>query len=109
MMPFAVAGGPEWRAARRVTSAVSSGDGQDWRHRAGCRDQDPELFFPLPGDERGVAAAKRVCRRACPVTNACLEYALSAGEDHGVFGGLTPEERRRLARVRSGDALREAS
>ncbi|KZB83622.1 WhiB family transcriptional regulator [Amycolatopsis regifaucium] len=71
--------------------------------KAACRSEDPELFFPVteigPG-ARQVARAKAVCAR-CPVTSACLAYALDNGLDHGVFGGLTDSERRRPIHVRS--------
>lgn len=70
----------------------------DWLHRAACRDEDPELFFPVtdtgPG-ARQVAQAKAVCAR-CPVRAQCLEYALDNGLTHGIFGGLTEQERRRV-------------
>ncbi|WP_037304411.1 WhiB family transcriptional regulator [Amycolatopsis orientalis] len=70
---------------------------------AACRGEDPELFFPVtetgPG-ARQVARAKAVCAR-CPVTSACLAFALDNGLAHGVFGGLTSSERRRPIRVRS--------
>jgi WhiB family redox-sensing transcriptional regulator len=72
----------------------------DWRHRAACRDEDPELFFPIsdvgPG-ARQTAQAKAVCAR-CPVREECLRYALDNGLDYGIFGGLTERERRDLAR-----------
>ncbi|HEV7647286.1 MAG TPA: WhiB family transcriptional regulator [Actinophytocola sp.] len=72
----------------------------DWRHRAACRDTDPELFFPIsavgPG-ARQAAEAKAVCAR-CPVREQCLRYALDNGLDHGVFGGTTERERRALTR-----------
>lgn len=72
----------------------------DWRHRAACRDEDPELFFPLtdlgPG-ARQTADAKAVCAR-CPVREQCLRYALDNGLDHGVFGGTSERERRTLTR-----------
>jgi WhiB family transcriptional regulator, redox-sensing transcriptional regulator len=72
----------------------------DWQHRAACRDEDPELFFPVselgPG-ARQVARAKAVCAR-CPVRAECLAYALEYGLDHGIFGGLTERERRRVRR-----------
>lgn len=75
----------------------------DWRSRAACRDQDPELFFPVselgPGASQ-VAEAKAVCAR-CPVRVECLRYAVEGGLDHGIFGGTTPTERRQLTR-RSG-------
>ena len=78
-------------------------DYDDWRERAACRDEDPELFFPL--SDKGPAArqadeAKAVCAR-CPVRERCLGYALDHGLDHGIFGGLTETERRGLRR-RSG-------
>jgi WhiB family redox-sensing transcriptional regulator len=76
-------------------------DFDDWRQAAACRDQDPELFFPLtemgPG-ARQVAQAKAVCAH-CPVRAECLGYALAGGLDHGIFGGTTETERRELRRV----------
>jgi WhiB family transcriptional regulator, redox-sensing transcriptional regulator len=73
----------------------------DWRQRAACRDQDPELFFPLsemgPG-ARQAERAKSVCAR-CPVRAECLGYALDNGLDHGIFGGTTETERRALRRT----------
>ena len=73
---------------------------EDWRQRAACRDEDPELFFPLsdigPGAHQ-VARAKTVCAR-CPVRAECLDYAVANGLDHGIFGGATESERRTLRR-----------
>jgi WhiB family transcriptional regulator, redox-sensing transcriptional regulator len=78
-------------------------DFDHWRQRAACRDQDPELFFPVseigPG-ARQADRAKAVCAR-CPVRTACLEYALDNGLDHGIFGGTTETERRALRRART--------
>jgi len=69
----------------------------DWRHQAACAGaEDPELFFPPseigPG-ARQTERAKAVCS-GCAVRSDCAEYALDAGLDHGVFGGLTEAERR---------------
>ncbi len=75
-----------------------------WAELAACQDEDPELFFPIsqvgPG-ARQSAQAKAVCAR-CPVRADCLRYALDNGLDHGVFGGTTADERRRLVRTASG-------
>ncbi len=74
----------------------------DWRHRALCRDEDPELFFPIGTTgpaERQVEEAKAVCRR-CAVTSDCLSWALDTGQDSGVWGGLSEDERRALKRAR---------
>jgi WhiB family redox-sensing transcriptional regulator len=69
-----------------------------WQHHAACRYEDPELFFPIgtagPALE-AIDKAKAVCR-GCPVREQCLELALSSGQDSGVWGGLTPTERRVL-------------
>lgn len=78
-----------------------------WRQRAACRDVDPELFFPPLGDRYAAADAREVCAR-CPVRDACLEWAMDAGVEYGVWGGLTGHERkalraeRRRGRVTSG-------
>lgn len=67
----------------------------DWIARAVCRDEDPELFFPLPADKETLRRAKAVCR-GCPVRAECLADAMSSGQDFGVFGGLNEVERRKL-------------
>lgn len=72
----------------------------DWRHRAACRDEDPELFFPVGNSGPAllqIADAKVVCRR-CPVAKECLNWALESGQDAGVWGGMSEDERRALRR-----------
>jgi WhiB family transcriptional regulator, redox-sensing transcriptional regulator len=72
----------------------------DWRHRAICRDEDPELFFPIGNTGPAllqIEQAKAVCRR-CPVIQECLTWALESGQDAGVWGGLSEDERRALKR-----------
>jgi WhiB family redox-sensing transcriptional regulator len=68
----------------------------DWRHRAACLNEEPELFFPI-GHKGSAAAqieeAKAVCRR-CDVREECLAWALESGQDYGVWGGLSEDERR---------------
>jgi WhiB family redox-sensing transcriptional regulator len=74
----------------------------EWVYRALCKDEDPELFFPVgttgPAATQ-VHAAKSVCAR-CPVRLECLEWAMGTGQDSGVWGGLSEEERRALRRAR---------
>jgi WhiB family redox-sensing transcriptional regulator len=72
----------------------------NWRDRAACLGEDPELFFPdgntapaLVQTER----AKAVCRR-CEVAEACLKWATESGQDAGVWGGLSEGQRRALKR-----------
>ncbi len=73
----------------------------EWQDRARCRDYDVGVFFPEKGES--ARAAKRVCM-GCDVREECLEYALRRREGEGVWGGLTTEERRRLARLRRASA-----
>jgi WhiB family redox-sensing transcriptional regulator len=75
----------------------------DWRHRAICRDEDPELFFPVGNSGPAllqIAEAKAVCQR-CPVTSECLAWALETGQDAGVWGAMSEDERRSLKRRRA--------
>ncbi|WP_028708624.1 WhiB family transcriptional regulator [Propionicicella superfundia] len=72
----------------------------DWRHQAACLNEDPELFFPVGNTGPAlmqIAEAKKVCR-TCPVREPCLQWALDAGQDHGVWGGMSEDERRALRR-----------
>jgi WhiB family transcriptional regulator, redox-sensing transcriptional regulator len=74
----------------------------EWVHRAKCRDVDPELFFPVGTTGPAAAqieAAKAVCLQ-CSVREECLEWALATGQDAGVWGGTSEEERRSIRRAR---------
>jgi WhiB family transcriptional regulator, redox-sensing transcriptional regulator len=82
----------------------------DWRHRAECLDEDPELFFPIGNTGPAllqIEEAKAVCRR-CEVREQCLAWALEAGQDHGVWGGLSEDERRALKRRNARAKVRTA-
>jgi WhiB family redox-sensing transcriptional regulator len=63
----------------------------DWIEDAACADADPEIFFTA-GLEPD-AEAKKYCA-FCPVRDECREYSLAAGEEFGVWGGLSEDERR---------------
>ena len=72
----------------------------DWRDHAACLDEDPELFFPIGNTGPAlvqVAEAKAICRR-CDVLQECLDWAVSSGQDAGVWGGMSEDERRALKR-----------
>jgi WhiB family transcriptional regulator, redox-sensing transcriptional regulator len=68
-----------------------------WMDEANCLGCDPDLFFPERGESTG--EAKAVCR-GCAVRDECLEFALAVGEKHGIWGGLSERERRRIRRER---------
>jgi WhiB family redox-sensing transcriptional regulator len=83
----------------------------DWRLRAICADgPDPELFFPVGTSGPAllqIAEAKTVCRR-CPVVTECLTWALETGQDAGVWGGMSEDERRALRRRNARTRARTA-
>lgn len=68
-----------------------------WQTISNCRNKDPNLFFP--NNDKGVRLAQSICR-SCVVQEHCLEYALSEQIDHGVWGGASEKDRRRLQRGR---------
>lgn len=76
----------------------------DWQEKSACRGMDIEIFF-LPYNARNeekrqrVEEAKKICR-TCPVISECLEYALDIGEEYGVYGGMSEDERRVILRRR---------
>jgi WhiB family transcriptional regulator, redox-sensing transcriptional regulator len=75
----------------------------DWRRAAACRSVDPELFFPVSSAGPSVTQterAKAVCA-TCLVRLHCLQFALVTHQQHGVWGGMSEQERRVEARRRS--------
>jgi len=74
----------------------------DWRRDAACTSHHPELFFPIGTAGPALAQlerARQICR-SCPVRLACLEWAIDVGADHGIWGGLSEQERQSLRRRR---------
>lgn len=74
----------------------------DWMKKARCREIHPSVFFPSDGV--GVELAQRICGE-CTERGPCLEYALANHIDHGVWGGASERERRRIARSRRLNSL----
>ena len=70
----------------------------DWRDLAVCGELRSDLFFPE--DPAQAVSAQKVCA-GCPVRLQCRDYALRHGIVHGVWGGMTGEDRERLIRRRA--------
>ena len=73
-----------------------------WQRHAGCRDTDPELFFPTGRDdshlvEEHLRVVRPICR-ACPVLIECRRWALETGQEHGLWAATTPTQRRQERR-----------
>ncbi len=76
----------------------------EWQLDAACAGLDTALFYQAD-NERGMSVrnrerkAKAVCAR-CPVVDECLRNALASNEPYGVWGGMSADERFRLANSR---------
>lgn len=73
--------------------------------RAHCVGKSPDVFFPSDGV--GVLRAQKICAN-CPVSEECLEYALANHISHGVWGGASERQRRRLQNQRQQERLKRA-
>lgn len=60
-----------------------------------CAQADPRIFHAEPGEHDKVAQAKEVCG-ACPLLEACFTFAMETDQRFGVWGGTSPEDRKRL-------------
>ena len=61
---------------------------------AKCTGEDPSIF---DGETlRGILQAKKICNE-CPIRAACASWAMRT-QDFGVWGSLTPKERKRKAK-----------
>ncbi|MFE7416323.1 WhiB family transcriptional regulator [Rhodococcus sp. NPDC057529] len=80
-----------------VSGEADLGNAQ-WQQFSACRGSNTELFFPQDGEAQHVRvrreqSAKQLCD-ACPVARHCADYALVTKERHGIWGGMTAQERR---------------
>jgi len=69
----------------------------------------PDAFFPEDlgtGETQGRRMARQLCQ-SCPLRLQCLEYALEAKEDFGIWGGLTSNERKDMRRDRRAKMARK--
>lgn len=64
-----------------------------WMADAACREHPEVEFFPTRGERTD--PAKAVCS-GCLVRPACLAYATEHREAHGIWGGVSERERRRV-------------
>jgi WhiB family redox-sensing transcriptional regulator len=91
-----------------IKTIPPAGTDFSWRKDAACASEGSRLFFPPEeGDEdyspnnvrQGIATTRRfrqavVICDVCPVREKCLEYALSVPEHAGVWGGMSPDQRK---------------
>lgn len=96
-----------------------------WLDNGECYGRDQKLWYPDIIDEDGEEwiddgtiweafgdtssyydRAREICSQ-CPVKDSCLAYALENKERLGMWGGLTPIERRRIERRERRQRLKE--
>lgn len=80
----------------RVQEYHDRKDYVNWSVMAECRGLDTDMFFPDKG-KMPSAEAIGACR-VCKVRVHCLNYALRHNLDYGMWGGLTPAQRRGMRR-----------
>lgn len=82
---------------------------EPWTTQAACAGYPTDWWFPVNDGIGGAAStettetARALCA-SCPVRLACLDYAMrfeSGYHRSGLWGGLSPEERRKLAKAAS--------
>jgi hypothetical protein len=70
----------------------------DWIEQAACRNYYRDAWY---GETQMlIEYAKNICH-TCPVMNDCLDFALRNDERHGVWGGLSANQRMKLTRTRA--------
>lgn len=78
-----------------------------WVADAVCPLYNPDTWFPAKGREdlHTRKIAKKICR-GCPVVGECLDHAILQDERHGIWGGLTRNERIRVKQQRAAAGAR---
>jgi hypothetical protein len=69
----------------------------------------PDAFFPEQGENGSTTQwAKDQCAK-CPALQLCAEYGLNHQPYHGIWGGLTVMDRRRINKLRGVDLFTPTS
>lgn len=79
------------RASHRQTNETPP---TDWMAQAACVGHPIELWFADEGFS-SYREARAICA-TCPVRLPCLDWAVTTQNNHGLWGGLNPTERRRI-------------
>ena len=80
-------------------------DNATWMQHAACRGiaYQPEWWWPANAHDPQTPVALNICRY-CKVRDLCLDYAIQHNETEGIWGGVRPEERRRMRAARRKNA-----
>jgi len=67
---------------------------ENWIHKANCKDEDINVFFPLRYTPATVSYAFKCCQ-SCTVKQECL-YEAMITESHGIWSTTTEQQRSNL-------------
>jgi WhiB family redox-sensing transcriptional regulator len=86
---------PQAQRRRSRRPQRPAGTPQDWPGRA-CEGKDLGLFYAPDGARQAnfrYTKARRLCQ-GCRFQLDCREWAVETGQEHGMWGGLAPDELR---------------
>lgn len=83
------------REPSEMTVAQSTGKPKTWKHYAACAGMESAIFFHEDPGRSTYKEAREICN-SCQVQKECLAYAMTNHEKFGMWGGKTPQERRRI-------------
>lgn len=115
MTPFAVLT-REQRVIKATARKTPAPADTSWQAAAECRSPEHDAALWYPDGNAGpwmarIQEAKDICNTRCPVRDACAAFAMTNGEPHGIWGGMTEQERagvrRRAQRVAENRRKRE--
>lgn len=82
------------KAIEELTTGYRNIPDMRWTAQADCKGKPTVLFFP-PEGVKVTNRAKAICR-SCPVRLECINHALQADENHGMWGGFSSLQIRSL-------------
>lgn len=93
-------------AETHTDTALQSRRTPPWFAEAACTSIGGDFWYPDTKEES--LWAKKICS-TCPVAQQCLDYALEIEDNHGIWGGMVPNERRRFQQSSASAQAEEAA
>ncbi len=85
-----------WGSSAAVIVGGATPADLSWNDGTGaCVGHDPDLWFPAKNSGADAAKAKAICA-GCRLLEPCRQYGLDHEISFGIFGGLSPRDRREV-------------